>query len=212
MGRRLIRFKREQVGNKLFVSCEVIPEEAYNEDDIVISCIRRAETRTCWFTSVDVIYLLERLVGSPFSTEEKNRIRRNLEGFKPTTVSKHKPGMDAFFQRIMDFPPPKPRNIEKDVKVFPWSVLGNALDKIIQKYVSLSTHFTAWFHPQPHDSLLYLVHKTIHPHEIRSLIRPRATNCLPLANFRDLTGTTRFPTTTQWTYANLNTPNISNTF
>lgn len=136
VGRRLIRFQRDQMGNKLFVSCEVIPEEDYNEEDIVISCIRRPETRNCWFTSVDVIYLLERLVGNPFSTEEKNRIRRNLEGFKPTTVSKHKPGFDAFFQMIMDFPPPKPRNIEKDVKVFPWSVLGNALDKIVQKYVS----------------------------------------------------------------------------
>ncbi|KAI5118068.1 hypothetical protein M0805_006331 [Coniferiporia weirii] len=139
MGRRLIRFKREQANNKLLVSCEVISQEAYDEDDIVISCVYRQETSNCWFTSVDVIYLLERLVGSPFSVEEKNRIRRNLEGLKPTTVSKHKPGYETFFQRIMDFPPPRPRNIEKDVKVFPWSVLCQALDKIISKYSVISS-------------------------------------------------------------------------
>lgn len=38
----------------------------------------------------------------------------------------------------MGFPSPKPRNIEKDVKVFPWDILGSALKKIIGKYVSLS--------------------------------------------------------------------------
>ena len=143
-GRRLIRFRRELSGNKLRVSCEVIPQEAYDTEDIVISCVYRQETRNCWFTSVDIIYLLERLVGGPFSVEEKNRIRRNLEGFKPTTVSKTKGGFELFFQRIMDFPPPKPRNIEKDVKVFAWTLLVPALEKIISKYVR---------HPSPlvHD-------------------------------------------------------------
>ena len=72
-----------------------------------------------------------------FSVEEKNRIRRNLESLGPTTVSKAKGGFEGFFQRIMDFPPPKPRNIEKDVKVFPWSLLREAIDKVISKYVSI---------------------------------------------------------------------------
>lgn len=135
-GRRLIRFTRGRSGNKLLVSCEVIPQESYDDDDIVISCVYRQEQGTCWFTSVDIIYLLERLAGTPFSVEEKNRIRRNLEGLKPTTVSKNRRGYEHFFQRIMDFPPPKPRNIEKDVKVFPWSALTEALKKIISKYVS----------------------------------------------------------------------------
>lgn len=139
MGRRLVRFYRAQNGAKLLVSCDPIDPDAYDEQDIVISCIRRADKGTCWFTSVDVIYLLERLVGDPFSVEEKNRIRRNLEGFKPTTVSKHKPGYEEFFQQIMDFPPPKPRNIEKDVKVFPWPVLSQAIEKIMSKYVSPSS-------------------------------------------------------------------------
>jgi len=40
----------------------------------------------------------------------------------------------------MDFPDPKPRNIEKDVKVFDWDLLPQALDKIISKYVSFAGH------------------------------------------------------------------------
>lgn len=90
----------------------------------------------CYVTSVDAIYLLEALVGTRFTVEEKNRIRRNLEGFRPITVSKAKPGSEDFFKLIMNFPNPKPRNIEKDVKVFPWEILGPALKKIIGKYVS----------------------------------------------------------------------------
>ncbi|TDL26055.1 hypothetical protein BD410DRAFT_716587 [Rickenella mellea] len=135
-GRRLVRFFRSQEGSKLQVSCHPIPQDSFKEADIVISCIYRPETNNCWFTSVDVIYLLERLVVTPFTVEEKNRIRRNLEGFRPTTVSKKSRGSEHFFQQIMDFPVPKPRNIEKDVKVFPWSVLTQALEKIISKYVS----------------------------------------------------------------------------
>ena len=34
----------------------------------------------------------------------------------------------------MSFPAPKPRNIEKDVKAFPWRILTTALRKIIGKY------------------------------------------------------------------------------
>merc|ERR1712169_168248 len=50
------------------------------------------------------------------------------------TVSKAKPDSEEFFKVIMGFPHPKPRNIEKDVKVFPWKILSVALKKIISKY------------------------------------------------------------------------------
>lgn len=89
----------------------------------------------CYITSVDIIYLLEAIVGNRFSVEEKNRIRRNLEGFKPMTVSKSKSN-SGFFSLIMGFPHPRPRNIEKDVKVFSWKLLKKALEKIVGKYVS----------------------------------------------------------------------------
>ncbi|KDR75411.1 hypothetical protein GALMADRAFT_554495 [Galerina marginata CBS 339.88] len=133
-GRRLVRFAKVQDGRRLIVSCEPILQEEYCENDSVISCIYRAQSDTCYVTSVDVIYLLERLTNGDFPVEEKNRIRRNLEGLRPTTVSKHKAGFSDFFQRIMDFPDPKPRNIEKDLKVFEWNLLGQALEKILNKY------------------------------------------------------------------------------
>lgn len=135
-GRRLVRFSRVQEGHRLRLSCEHIHQDEYVEGDAVISCIYRRETDSCFVTSVDIISLLESIVGETFEIEEKNRIRRNLEGFRPKTVSKNRSGSENFFQQIMEFPSPKPRNIEKDVKVFEWSVLPQALEKIISKYVS----------------------------------------------------------------------------
>lgn len=135
-GRRLVRFTKVQDGRKIIVSCEPVAQEDFRENDSVISCIYRQETQSFYVTSVDIIYLLERLTNEEFPVEEKNRIRRNLEGLRPITVSKHRPGFETFFQCIMEFPDPKPRNIEKDLKVFEWSLLGQALDKILSKYVS----------------------------------------------------------------------------
>jgi hypothetical protein len=143
-GRRLVRFSKVQEGRRLTVSCEPIKPEEYRDTDSVISCIYREESDSCYVTSVDIIFLLERLTNSDFPVEEKNRIRRNLEGLRPTTVSKHKPGFEEFFQRIMEFPDPKPRNIEKDLKVFEWALLDQALEKILSKYVGFccfSVHY-----------------------------------------------------------------------
>ncbi|KAF7321411.1 hypothetical protein MKEN_00661600 [Mycena kentingensis (nom. inval.)] len=134
VGRRLVRFQKVQVGRRVILSCETIRQDEYCDADTVISCIYREEVGACYVTSVDIIYLLERLTNDEFPVEEKNRIRRNLEGLRPTTVSKHKRGSEAFFQLIMDFPDPKPRNIEKDLKVFEWCLLGQALEKIMSKY------------------------------------------------------------------------------
>ncbi|ORY24968.1 hypothetical protein BCR39DRAFT_471882 [Naematelia encephala] len=137
--RRLVQFWRRQEGTAIFATCRPLPQHDYpqQQNSIIISCIFREEKNTCYVTSVDAIYLLEALVGNRFTVEEKNRIRRNLEGFRPLTVSKSRPESEEFFKLIMGFPNPKPRNIEKDVKVFPWDILGQALKKIISKYVSI---------------------------------------------------------------------------
>lgn len=39
----------------------------------------------------------------------------------------------------MNFPSPKPRNIEKDVKIFPWKTLSKALEKILAKVSAISS-------------------------------------------------------------------------
>ena len=134
--RRIVLFKRSQHGSQLQMSFRPVGVGERPPNSTCISCIWWAEKQECYVTSVDTIYLLEQLVAAParFTVEEKNRIRRNLEGFHPLTVSKAKSESADFFRIIMGFGNPKPRNIEKDVKVFPWKILGQALKKIISKY------------------------------------------------------------------------------
>ncbi|KAL1956915.1 hypothetical protein VTO42DRAFT_6662 [Malbranchea cinnamomea] len=132
--RRLVQFTRRQDGSTIYADFKPVAPADRLPNSICISCIHWASKDECYVTSVDTIYLLECLVGVRFTVEEKNRIRRNLEGFRPLTVSKTKPESEEFFKVIMGFPNPKPRNIEKDVKVFPWRILGHALKKIIGKY------------------------------------------------------------------------------
>ena len=134
--RRLVQFSRSQSGNTITTNFAPVAVEDRQQNSICISCIWWEAKNDYYVTSVDTIYLLESLVSVRFTVEEKNRIRRNLEGFRPLTVSKGKPDSEDFFKLIMGFPNPKPRNIEKDVKVFPWRILAHALKKIISKYVS----------------------------------------------------------------------------
>lgn len=133
--RRLVQFTRVQQGSSIHADFRPVTPEERVPNSICISCIYWNRKKECFITSVDTIYLLESLVGVRFTVEEKNRIRRNLEGFRPLTVSKAKADSEDFFKTIMGFPAPKPRNIEKDVKVFPWRILSHALKKIIGKYV-----------------------------------------------------------------------------
>jgi hypothetical protein len=156
--RRLVQFWRKQVGATIEVAYKPVDQAEWQKDTIVISCIWRLEKNECYVrlgpllvarvpsadltpdhppqvTSVDTIYLLEAIIGNRFTVEEKNRIRRNLEGLKPDTISKNKDDTKDFFEIIMGFPDPKPRHIEKDVKVFKWEKLAEALTKIISKYV-----------------------------------------------------------------------------
>ena len=136
--RRLVQFWRSQSGSTINTTFKPVAPEDLPSHSICISCIWWEAKKECYVTSVDTIYLLESLVAVRFTVEEKNRIRRNLEGFRPMTVSKGKLDSEDFFKLIMGFPNPKPRNIEKDVKVFPWKILAHALKKIIGKYVSAS--------------------------------------------------------------------------
>lgn len=127
-------YQQQRIRENLAAQKDVTMTAKKRANPLVVSCIYWQERNDYFITSVDCIYLLEGLIGVQFTVEEKNRIRRNLEGFRPLTVSKCKPECADFFKLIMSFPHPKPRNIEKDVKVFSWKTLPNALRKIIRKY------------------------------------------------------------------------------
>ncbi|KAI9183177.1 hypothetical protein H9P43_004094 [Blastocladiella emersonii ATCC 22665] len=103
-------------------------------DLVTLSCIYWERMDDFYVTSVDFILAMERLLGVVFKVEEKNRIRRNMETFRPVTVTKARADSSDFFRTVMQFGDPKPRNIEKDIKVFKWSVLQDAMDKILHKW------------------------------------------------------------------------------
>lgn len=154
----------------------------------VISCLYWNYTNGFYLTSVELLFLLDKLSGrttnvtnsvavtevsvpgglrrSKFSKQqakrykqqarvlkaidqkEVNRIRRNLISFKSITLGKESEEMGfggseeemAFFHTIMGFNNPKPRKIEKKLKVYEWSIVETALDKIMKKYcVDLKT-------------------------------------------------------------------------
>ena len=131
--RRLVQFKRSQSGST--VTTSFAPVETCVKKSGTISCI--SWDGRCVVTSVDTIRLIEFLVASQTDVNEKNRIRRNVEKFQPTTIHKDTPETGALFRLIMEFVDPKPRNIAKPVKVFLWHILATAITKVIEKYVSL---------------------------------------------------------------------------
>ncbi|KAL8711845.1 MAG: hypothetical protein Q9220_003789 [cf. Caloplaca sp. 1 TL-2023] len=139
--RRLVRFWRSQTGSTISTNFEPVAPESNPPKCICVSSIWWEERGECYITSVDTIFLLESLVDVKFNVEEKNRIRRNLEGYHPTTVAKEIEETESFFRVVMGFPAPKPRHIEKAIKVFQWKMLGQMLQKIIGKYVSHSIFF-----------------------------------------------------------------------
>ncbi|KAI0481947.1 hypothetical protein GGR56DRAFT_669874 [Xylariaceae sp. FL0804] len=158
--RRIVVFSKKQHGSKLSASFRAVPHAERPLNAICVSCIYWAEKGECFVTSVDIISLLEKLLGPErFTVDEKNRIRRNLEGFRPLTVSKAKADSEDFFKIIMGFGPPKPRHIEKDVKVFTWKILSKALQKIIGKYSALPPNINT-LPPGPPPTLLTPVSST----------------------------------------------------
>lgn len=134
--RRLVVFEHSQSGSTVSVSFKAVTTEEWSPASACVSCIWWEEKQGGYITSVDTIALAETLCGYRFNVPVKNRIRRNLEGYKPITVAKDKEESEDFFKVVMGFPAPKPRNIEKHIKVFAWRCLGRALKKVIGKYVS----------------------------------------------------------------------------
>jgi hypothetical protein len=134
--RRLVQFSCERSGNTVYANFQAVKPHECAPNGVYVSCIYWNDRDDCFVTSVDIIYLLEFLAGNRLTAGEKSRIRRSLESFKPLTISKAKADSEDFFNVIMEFPAPKPRNIAKNVKVFRWKILRHALKKIIGKRVS----------------------------------------------------------------------------
>lgn len=133
--RRLVRMVVDREGCNVFrIKCEAVAPDygVLDLEALVISCIRWAEKDTYVLTSVDLLHVLEHLVGETFSTQEKSRIRRNLQFLRPITVNRTSSA--RLFNAVMAMDNPRPRNIEKDLKVFRWLSMYVALTKVLSKY------------------------------------------------------------------------------
>ena len=100
-----------------------------------ISCIYWEDQQECFVTGVDIIFLLEQLLSARLTVTKKASIRGNLGNFGNMMVSKQDSETREFFDILMAFPAPKPRNIEKDIRIFYWKDLGSILKKTIGSFV-----------------------------------------------------------------------------
>ncbi|KAI4278506.1 MAG: hypothetical protein L6R35_006089 [Caloplaca aegaea] len=154
--RRLVQFWRTQSGTSVSAGFKPVAAEEKSPGTICVSCIWWEERGECFFTSVDNIQVLQLVAGQHFIVKEQNRIRRNVENMSPTTIRKRKKveegeeveeeeivveeggeeffNLEEFFKLVMGFNNPRPRNIEKCIKVFPWRLIGPILMKIMGKY------------------------------------------------------------------------------
>ena len=137
--RRIVRFWREPHGSTINVFFTPLRADEHGSstemDERRISCIYWGKKDDYYVTSVDAISLLELVFDTSHDVDEKNRIRRNLETFEPDTIRKSKPETERFFELIMGFPEPRPSKIKKSVKVFTWSIIKEALNKVVNKFV-----------------------------------------------------------------------------
>lgn len=133
--RRLVKFNfvKKSISN-FEIQFQPISSREYSHNLPIISCIYWKEQGIHIVTSVDIVLILEYLIQQSFSIEEKNRIRRNLQSLKPYTISRTGTKNAAFFSLLMNLEDPRPRNIEKDLKVFHWSDILLAIEKVVSKY------------------------------------------------------------------------------
>ncbi|KAK7679833.1 hypothetical protein QCA50_017160 [Cerrena zonata] len=124
--RRLVQFNFNRISpTDFWVEFNPIAKKNYTPEIPIISCIYWKEKDIHIVTSVDIILILEYLVQESFSIEEKNRIRRNLQSLKPYTISRTNSSLQRFFNLLMSMEDPRPRNIEKDLKVFKCNTSNN---------------------------------------------------------------------------------------
>lgn len=155
--RRLVLFDWSLTPDMVLeIRLQAITPDQYRSLMPVVLCIFWEHKNACYITSHDVIFLLEQLSGSEgFDGKEKNRIRRNLQTLESLTIGKTtedskgsltgsgrnfiKNTLDTdevnkAFDRMMRYSNPRPRRIEKDIKIYKWMLVEEALNRVLSKY------------------------------------------------------------------------------
>lgn len=131
-GRRVIKFLVSHRSQELCIRPSIHTKQGSDSDcsDHLVSCIFYPEKHQYVITTVDIIRLLSYVADAKFSISDKNRIRRNLQVFKPATVLRS----SSFFRRVMEYSNPPARSIEKKFKVLEFELVYSVLRKIVPKY------------------------------------------------------------------------------
>jgi hypothetical protein len=136
--RRVVQFFKSGGRKRVRVSFKVVDPKERPKNGIFVSCVywydKTTQCDKWYFTSTDYLNLFESLTGIRLTSDEKNRIRRNLEEYKPITIGKNKNDSDEIYKDLMTYSFAKPRNAEKDIKIYEWRHLIRAVEKIINKY------------------------------------------------------------------------------
>lgn len=140
--RRLVLFRSTRSAGTIKVSFQAIKPHGQPSSGAYVSCIRLGEKAECYITLADIISILEAMVVGPscFTIEQNYWIRRNLKRFRPQKFGM--PRGEEISETIMAIPNPKPRGIGKNIMIFPWRIVSDALKEIVSKYsASLSSEF-----------------------------------------------------------------------
>ncbi|KAM0519374.1 hypothetical protein ACHAPE_003545 [Trichoderma viride] len=139
--RRIVHFQKSQDGDILNVDFKAVPVNEIPANSICISCIWCDNFSDCYLTHFDAMYLLEQLLEAPgcSSVEKKNRLRHILNDFHPRTISETKDYTSGIFKTVMAYGHPRPRDMERDFQMLPWTCLQPMLQTTIGKYSFMSS-------------------------------------------------------------------------
>lgn len=140
--RRIVSFRKLLSESTLDVSFNAVTADAMIPNGFYISCIKRDNTSSYYFTQHDVIRLIEWLLTwfhtKPFpyrlSAGEKSQILQTLDDFKPLTVSRVKAETEDLFKLIMSLSHPQLSDLKLQVEVHLWKTLLPALETIMDSY------------------------------------------------------------------------------
>lgn len=99
---------------------------------LAISCIWWQEKDEYFVTSCDIVRIVEGLIGVSLNKQHKNRMRRQLQSYSPMTIGRrYGEEINTFYLQLIGFTTPSVKTIDKDIKVFKWEILEEALVKLV---------------------------------------------------------------------------------
>ncbi|RCH89202.1 hypothetical protein CU098_008511 [Rhizopus stolonifer] len=141
-GRRVVKFNAEvmvsnseDIVKRIMVDCEPAIDSHLRQcqsNECYISCIRTTYLEDFHITSSDIIRLLECIMSTKFSQEQKTRMRRNIQSLRPSPITRHT--HESLFKTITAFTNPVALHTKKEINIFLWSSVQIAISKLSNRF------------------------------------------------------------------------------